>query len=97
MKLSSGIPFALIAAVGWGLFFFFLVYSVRALGPWVAAWVAEIGVTIAAGVHLALTRQKVALRGAVMPSMIANAFSFAWVQPLLPWGCATSTWASWRR
>ncbi|MGH7867918.1 MAG: EamA family transporter, partial [Candidatus Dormibacteraceae bacterium] len=37
-QLSSGVPFALVAAAGWGLFYFFLVPSTRALGPWMAAF-----------------------------------------------------------
>lgn len=58
MQLESGILFALIAAAGWGLFYFFLIYPTRVLGPWVSAFLVELGVTIAAGLHILVTRQK---------------------------------------
>ncbi|HEX9153788.1 MAG TPA: DMT family transporter [Candidatus Saccharimonadales bacterium] len=51
MQLSSGVPFALMAALGWGCFFFALIYSTGWLGPWMSALLVEIGVTLAAGIH----------------------------------------------
>jgi drug/metabolite transporter (DMT)-like permease len=70
--LSSGIPFALIAAVGWGLFYFILIYPTRAIGPWLAALFAELGVTIAAGIHLALAKKELAARQLWSPSIVVN-------------------------
>lgn len=62
MQLTSGIPYALIAAVGWGLFYFGLVYPTRQLGPWLSALLVETGVTIAAGLHIILTKQKLPVK-----------------------------------
>ncbi len=56
LQRSSGIAYALAAAVGWGIFFFAMVPLSRALGPWVSAWAAEVGVTAAAGLHLLAMR-----------------------------------------
>ncbi|MDB5175230.1 MAG: putative rane protein [Candidatus Saccharibacteria bacterium] len=61
---ASGIPYALIAALGWGVFFFALVYAARALSAWQAAWLCEVGVTIAAGAHLFITKQKILFKEA---------------------------------
>ena len=69
MQLESGILFALIAAAGWGLFYFFLIYPTRALGPWVSAFLVELGVTIAAGLHILLGRQDVRHRDALSLGM----------------------------
>ncbi|HSX46250.1 MAG TPA: DMT family transporter [Candidatus Saccharimonadia bacterium] len=52
MQLESGVLFGLIAALGWGGFYFGLIYPTRALGPWVAAFLVELGVTFAAWVHI---------------------------------------------
>ena len=71
-QLSSGVPFALIAALGWGCFFFAMVYATRWLGPWLAAFLVEVGVTVAAGLHLLLTSQRVPLRQAVTRPVILN-------------------------
>ncbi len=73
LKLSSGIPFAVMASVGWGLFFFFFIYSTNALGPWLGTLLVEAGVTTAAGLHLWLTHQPVNLADARRPSVMANA------------------------
>lgn len=70
LNVSSGIPYAIAAAVGWGLFYFFLVRSTEALGPWVAALVAEIGVTIAAGLHIWQKNMKFSFDDIRLPSMI---------------------------
>lgn len=72
MQLSSGIPFALIAALGWGLFFFFIVYPTRHIGPWWGAFGVELGVTAAAALHIAATKQKIVWRQAAKPAVIAN-------------------------
>lgn len=70
MQLSSGIPYALVAAIGWGLFYFGLVYPTQKLGPWLSAFIVELGVTFAAGAHIVLTKQKLNLKGALSPPII---------------------------
>ena len=72
MQLSSGIPFAIIAALGWGCFYFFLVYSTRSLGPWLSAFLVEAGVTLAAGIHLLLAAQRIPFKEVVSKSVLAN-------------------------
>jgi drug/metabolite transporter (DMT)-like permease len=72
LQLSSGIPFALLATIGWGAFYFFLVYSTNWLGPWMSAFLVEAGVTIAAGIHLVLSSKKIQYREIVSKSIIFN-------------------------
>lgn len=72
LKRSSGIPFALIAALGWGVFFFLLVPISRTLGPWLAAFLIELGVTGAAGLHVAIAKKKVRMKHGMRPAIIAN-------------------------
>lgn len=74
LKISSGIPFALAAALGWGLFFFLLVPVSKELGPWLAALCVEIGVTIAAGVHTKFLGKKVHLRTSLRKDVVLNGF-----------------------
>ncbi|HEY4036708.1 MAG TPA: DMT family transporter [Ktedonobacteraceae bacterium] len=71
-QLSSGIPFAIIAALGWGCFYFFLVYSTRSLGPWLSAFLVEAGVTFAAGIHLLFPAKRIPFKEAVSKSVLAN-------------------------
>lgn len=59
LQVSSGIPFALVASLGWGLFYFFLVPATEALGPWIAALIVEVGVTVAAGLHIWISKMPV--------------------------------------
>jgi drug/metabolite transporter (DMT)-like permease len=72
LRLSSGVPFAIVAAIGWGVFYFFLVPSTRVLGPWMSAFVAEVGVTIAAGVHLWVSHGRIVMGEALRPGVIGN-------------------------
>ncbi len=73
MRLSSGIPFAFMATLGWGFFFFFLIYATRWLGPWLSAFLVEAGVTLAAGLHLLFSSQaKVPLKQAVSRPVLLN-------------------------
>lgn len=71
-KRSSGIPFALVASLGWGIFFFLLVPISKTLGPWLVAFLVETGVTVAAGLHLILSGQNVRLKAALRPAIILN-------------------------
>ena len=72
LKLSSGIPFAIIAALGWGVFFFLLVLITRRISPLLAAFIVELGVTIAAGIHLKSISQTVTYKDALKPEVIWN-------------------------
>jgi drug/metabolite transporter (DMT)-like permease len=72
LQKSTGIPYALVAAAGWGLFFFLLVPFSRALGPWLAALLVEVGVTVAAGLHIVFSGQKVDLGGILSPKVMLN-------------------------
>jgi len=72
VKLASGVPFALIAALGWGLFYYALIYPTRAIGPWMAAFLTELGVTIAAGIHVYMGKQKPHLKQALSRGAIIN-------------------------
>jgi drug/metabolite transporter (DMT)-like permease len=72
LQLSSGIPYALMATIGWGYFYFFLVYSTNWLGPWLSAFLVEAGVTLAAGMHLLLTNKRIPYREIVSRSIISN-------------------------
>lgn len=71
-NLATGVPFALMAAVGWGLFYFALVYPTRELGPWLSAFLTELGVTLAAGIHLLISREKIAYKEALKPGVVGN-------------------------
>lgn len=72
LKVSSGIPFAAAAAFGWGIFFFLLVLVTRRISPLLAAFIVEVGVTVAAGIHLKLTSQTVTISDALKPALIKN-------------------------
>ena len=72
LKLSSGIPFAIIAALGWGVFFFLLVIITRRISPLLAAFIVELGVTVAAGIHLKLISQTVNYKDALRSDLIWN-------------------------
>lgn len=72
LQLSSGIPYALVATIGWGCFYFFLVYSTNWLGPWLSAFLVEAGVTLAAGTHLLLTAKRIPYREITSRSIISN-------------------------
>lgn len=71
-KLTSGVPVALMAALGWGLFFFAIIYPTKAIGPWLTSFLAELGVTVAAAIHLLVSKQKVPLRQALSLKIMGN-------------------------
>lgn len=75
MQLESGVLYALIAALGWGLFYFLLVYPTRAIGPWASALMVELGVTIAAGLHLFLGKQKLVHKNALSFTVMGSGIS----------------------
>lgn len=51
-SISSGVPFALIACLGWGLVFFLMKFPVSKLGPIFSAFILESGLVIFSGIHL---------------------------------------------
>ncbi len=73
VKVTSGIPYALLASIGWGIFFFLLIYQALSLGPWLAAFLVELGVTIAAGLHCLIAKEKVRFKEALTRPVIINA------------------------
>jgi len=77
LKLASGVPYALVAALLWGVVFFLIIYPTRSLGPWLSALLMEIGVTAAAAVHVWLRHEGFAFKQAVSRPMLANALLIA--------------------
>lgn len=73
LQLSSGIPFALLASLGWGLFYFFLIPATHVLGPWLSACLTELGVTAAAGFHARMMDKNLALKEVANPTVVLNA------------------------
>lgn len=71
-RKSEGIPFALAAAVGWGLFAFALAAISKSIGPWLSTLMAEIGVALAAYIHCVVMKQPVELKAMFKPSVIIN-------------------------
>lgn len=69
---SSGVPYALAASLGWGVFFFALVPLANTLGPWLAAFLTEVGVTVAAGLHIWKAKMHVRIKDALAPSVAGN-------------------------
>jgi drug/metabolite transporter (DMT)-like permease len=72
LRMSSGIPLAVAAAIGWGLFYFFLVPVTRTMSPWLAALLVEVGVMLASGLHIRYSAQTVSLKQALQPTVIIN-------------------------
>ncbi|NIP40462.1 MAG: EamA family transporter [Candidatus Aenigmarchaeota archaeon] len=55
-KFSSGIPFALMTCLGWGLFFFLVKIPVTSIGPVLTAFIIEFVIMILAGINLKASR-----------------------------------------
>lgn len=51
-SVASGVPFALIACLGWGLVFFLMKFPVSNLGPIFSAFILESGLIVFSGIHL---------------------------------------------
>lgn len=77
LQLASGIPFAFMTAIGWGLFFFALVYPTRHIGPWLSAFLVELGLTLTAGVHLLISKQGVPIKHAFSKPVMMNGICIA--------------------
>jgi len=54
-KVSSGVPYALITCVLWGLVFFLFKFPVTALGPTLTAFITEAGILVFAGANIAVS------------------------------------------
>jgi drug/metabolite transporter (DMT)-like permease len=55
---SSGVPYALITAVLWGIGIFLLKFPVNELGPFLTTFTLELGILVTSGLHLLLTGGK---------------------------------------
>lgn len=55
-KISSGVPFALAACVGWGIFFFLLKYPVTLIGPILTSVIVEFFILVISALHLKATK-----------------------------------------
>ena len=75
VNLASGVPFGLAAAIGWGVFYYALIYPTRALGPWLSALLVEIGVTVGAGIHILAAKQRPVFRQSASKGVIASGLS----------------------
>ena len=73
LKLASGVPYALTAALGWGVVFFLIIYPTRSIGPWLTSLLMEIGVVLAASVHVWLRREPFAVHEATRKDVLFNA------------------------
>ncbi|HEY5441965.1 MAG TPA: DMT family transporter [Candidatus Saccharimonadales bacterium] len=62
LNVSSGVRLALMATFGFGLFYFFLIPATKVLGPWLSAFLLELGITIAAIMHIQLSLPKASLQ-----------------------------------
>ncbi len=60
-KMSSGIPFALVTCVLWGMVFFLFKIPVSVLGPILTSFIIEFGITVYNGIELRLTKKTFAL------------------------------------
>jgi len=52
-KMSSGLPYALVTCVLWGLVFFLFKFPVTVLGPILTAFITEAGILVFAGANIA--------------------------------------------
>lgn len=69
---AEGIAWSLLAAAGWGVFFFLLVPFTEKLGAWNAALLVEVGVLFTAGMHMRISRSLPSLRDLKRPIFIMN-------------------------
>jgi drug/metabolite transporter (DMT)-like permease len=72
LKLASGVPYGLIAAVLWGLVYFLIIYPTRAIGPLLSALMLELGVAAAAGIHLLVRKESLMVRQAATWPIVSN-------------------------
>lgn len=77
VTLASGVPYALAAAFGWGLFYFALIYPSKTIGPWATAFLTELGVTLAAGLHCIVGRTTIDSKQIYQPTVLLSAVSLA--------------------
>jgi drug/metabolite transporter (DMT)-like permease len=77
LKLASGIPYGLLAALGWGVIYFLIVYPTRSIGPWLSAFLLEVGVTLSAGLHIILRGDKFEVKDVASRLVILDAILIA--------------------
>ena len=58
LSISSGVPYALISCLGWGLIFFLLKIPVNVIGPILTTFIIEFGNLIYSGANLKLSKIK---------------------------------------
>jgi drug/metabolite transporter (DMT)-like permease len=71
-QLSQGVVFAVLASLGWGLFFFLLILVTRHINSILAAFLIELGVTGGAGVHSKLSGRSLNMVNAKDKHIIVN-------------------------
>ncbi len=71
-NLSSGIPFAMVSALGWGVFYFFLIPLTKEVGPFLSAFLSELGVVMAAGAHILIAKKRCSILSFKAPSIWMN-------------------------
>lgn len=69
----QGVPFAILACLGWGIFFFLYAQSARELGPWVAPAINEAIILLVAGAHTLALKNSYSLRQSLQRSVIIPA------------------------
>lgn len=60
-KLSSGLPYALITCLGWGIVFFYFKMPVNYLGPVLTSLVTEAGILVSSYINLKIKKEKLIL------------------------------------
>lgn len=56
LKISSGIPYALVTTLLWGVVFFLLKIPVNIIGPFLTAFILEFGIFIFSSIHLRISK-----------------------------------------
>ena len=71
LNLSSGVPYALVAGVLWGLVYFLLKIPVSALGPMLSGFLLEFGGMVFSGINLKLSKVSFGIPdGGILQKMI---------------------------
>ncbi|HZX44879.1 MAG TPA: EamA family transporter [Candidatus Nanoarchaeia archaeon] len=72
--LSSGVPYAIITSLLWGLTFFLFKIPVNILGPFLTSFIIELGIAIYSGIHLYTSQKSLAIKEkSMLPYLISIA------------------------
>ena len=74
-RLKSGIPYALITCVLWGIGFAFFKIPVMVIGPVLTAVILEGGITLWSGLHMKKTKQKFRIKKSMLLHIILIAIT----------------------